>query len=92
MGFVAGRGGLFLLYQIPFVGLARMDSLLLHKCLALQMLILEAGELQIRQNWVLIFKKTGGFPNLLVLLKKSHSLKQGMIIIKAKEIKINAKQ
>ena len=29
-----------------------MNRLLLRKCLALQMLIFDAGELQIRQNWV----------------------------------------
>ena len=45
-----------------------MNRLLLRKCLALQMLIFDAGRLQIRQNWLfalkmLIFKKTGGFGN-----------------------------
>ena len=31
-----------------------MNRLLLRKCLALQMLIFDAGELQIRQNWVVV--------------------------------------
>lgn len=31
-----------------------MDRLLLRKCLALQMLIFDAGRLQIRQNWVVV--------------------------------------
>ena len=31
-----------------------MENLLLHKRLALQMLIFDAGGLQIRQNWVVV--------------------------------------